>query len=80
MSSVTSPPAAAISIGVVGMSMGCLRRIAPMTKTRIAMTARKTPFSSAPMISAVVAEGAVESGWAPRNAGGHEGQHHAADG
>jgi len=48
----TMPPAAAISMGVVGRWMGCRRRMAPMTSTRIAMPARKTPLRSAPMISA----------------------------
>jgi hypothetical protein len=31
-------------------------------------------------LGSVVAEGAVESGWAPRDAGGDEGKHHTADG
>ena len=43
---------AAISIGVVGRWMGWRSRIAPMTRTTTAMPARKTPFNSAPMISA----------------------------
>ena len=31
-------------------------------------------------LGAVIAEGPVESGWSPRDAGGDEGKHHAADG